>query len=94
MNAKIFLAVGMLFGSLAGGLIAGAHSPPGGGYDDSVSETVALAMLQCAGGYHPDASGNCQSDYAVVDSRCQAGWEATPAPNGNGYACVPIPSGY
>jgi len=94
MNAKIALAVAMLFGSLAGGLIAGADSRPGVGYDDAMRDTMDLAMAQCAGGYHPDASGNCQPDYGIVDSRCPGGFEAAPAPNGNSYRCEAIPSGY
>jgi hypothetical protein len=94
MNAKVALAVAMLVGSLAAGLIAGANSPPSVGYDDAMRDTMDLAMSQCAGGYHPDASGDCQPDNGIVDSRCPAGFEATPFPNGSDYRCAPIASGY
>jgi hypothetical protein len=93
MNIRVTLAVAMLFGSLAAGLIAG--SAPGADTDAaSVSDTLELAMLGCADGYHTGPDGSCQPDTGIVDSRCQDGFEATPFPSGNGYRCVPEPQGY
>jgi len=93
MNAKTALAVAMLFGSLAAGLIAG--SAPGSDTVGAYSgDTLELAMAECAGGYHADAHGDCQPDNGIVDSRCGGGFEATPFPSNGGYRCVPIPQGY
>ena len=93
MNIKLVLAVAMLFGSLGAGLIVG--SAPGlDTFDASTGNPLEVAMLDCAGGYHADARGDCQPNNGIVDSRCPTGWEATAFPNGNDYRCVPIPNGY
>ena len=93
MNVRLGLAVTMLFGSLAVGFIAGtapkADTVIASGYD-----TLQLAMLACASGFHTDDLGDCQPDNGIVDSRCPAGSEAAPFPNGNDYRCEPIPQGY
>ena len=93
MNMKLVLAVAMLFGSLAAGLIVGSAAGPET-FDASADNPVEVAMLECAGGYHADAR-DCQPNNRIVDSRCPTGWEAaTPFPNGNGYTCLPFPQGY
>jgi hypothetical protein len=93
MNVRLGIAVTMLFGSLAVGLIAGtaprADTVVASGYD-----TLELAMLECASGFHTDALGDCQPDNGIIDSRCPTGSQATPFPNGNDYKCEPIPQGY
>jgi hypothetical protein len=93
MNVRLTLAVAMLFGSLTAGLIA-ASAPRAGAVDASMDDTLELAMLECAGGYHTGPHGNCQPDNGIVDSRCQDGFEAAPFPGGDGYRCVPEPQGY
>jgi hypothetical protein len=93
MNVRLGLAVTMLFGSLAAGLIAGTASRSGA-LDASADRGLEVAMLKCASGFHTDALGDCQPDNGIVDSRCPAGSEATSFPNGNDYKCVPIPEGY
>jgi len=93
MNFRLTLAVAMLFGSLAAGLIA-ASAPRADTGDAAAGDTLELAMLECAGGYHTDPRGSCQPDNGIVDSRCQDGFEAAPSPAGNGYRCVPEPQGY
>jgi hypothetical protein len=93
VNIKLVLAVAMLFGSLAAGLIVGS-APGTETFDASVDNPLEVAMLECAGGYHADARGDCQPIMGIVDSRCPAGSEATAFPNGNDYRCVPIPTGY
>jgi hypothetical protein len=93
MNVGLGLAVTVLFGSLAVGLIAGtapkADTAVASGYD-----TLELAMLECASGFHTDALGDCQPDNGIIDSRCPAGSEAAPFPNGNDYRCLPISQAY
>jgi hypothetical protein len=93
VNIKLIFAVAMLFGSLAAGLIVGSAPGPDT-FDASLDNPLQVAMLECAGGYHTDAGGNCQPNNGIVDSRCPTGWEATPFPNGNDYRCAPIPQGY
>lgn len=93
MNIKIALAVTMLFGSLAGGVIAGSAPGPDT-FDAFADDALEVAMARCAGGYHTDAFGNCETDDGIVDSRCPAGLEASPFPSNGGYRCVPIPQGY
>ncbi len=75
MNATTALAAALLFGSFGGALLCElpAHA----------------ASAACAGGYHADASGNCQPNNVSADTRCPAGFDAIPAMNGNGYRCVP-----
>jgi hypothetical protein len=93
MNVRLTLAVAMLFGSLGVGLIA-ASAPEAGSVDASIGDTLELAMLQCASGYHTGPHGNCQPDNGIVDSRCPGAFEAAPFPSGAGYRCVPEPQGY
>ncbi len=94
MSPRLALAVTMLFGSLAAGLIAGSGVGRGDDFVAEKSDAIQVAMSSCAGGYHQDSRGNCEPDYGIVDSRCQAGYEAAPFPNGNSYHCVPVPEGY
>jgi hypothetical protein len=93
MNIRLGVAVTMLFGSLAAGLIAGTAPRPRS-LDAFADKGLEVAMLECASGFHTDALGDCQPDNGIVDSRCPAGSEATAFPNGNNYKCVPIPEGY
>jgi hypothetical protein len=87
VNIKLVLAVVMLFGSLAAGLIVGSAAGPET-FNATVDNPVEVAMLEC------DAR-DCQPNNRIVDSRCPTGWEAaTPFPNGNGYTCLPITQGY
>lgn len=75
MNTKTALAAMMVFGSIGGSLVGGGPTKAN--------------PISCASGYYADAMGNCQPTNGYVDSRCQNGFIAQPAFNGNGYRCVP-----
>lgn len=84
MNASMVSAAALFVGSLvlaSLGCALFAGSP------------ALAASAACASGYHADATGNCQPNNGSVDSRCQNGFEAIPAMNGNGYRCVRASSG-
>jgi len=79
MNARTALAAALLVASLAIG--ASATAP------------ARAQSMACAGGYHPDALGNCQPNIPQVDRYCpQAGTIYQPSPWG--WSCVPISKGY
>ena len=94
MFGKLILVAAAALGLIAAEIGLQLLAWPSVASDSSVDNLLKLAMISCAGGYHTDADGNCQPDNGYVDSRCQAGFEAAPFPNGNGYWCVPYPKDY
>ncbi len=78
------LSAAALGASLLGALTFGSVAQASGGL-----RPLQAAMMQCAGGYHPDRQGNCQPDTPQVDMRCPDGYLATPWPDPSGYRCIP-----
>ena len=91
MNVKRAFAAVALFSSIAGVFVVGSPSRAAG-----EGAFNALMSSVCAGGYHPDARGNCQPNNPQPNLQpCPEGYLATPFPSwGNSYKCVPIPAGY
>ncbi len=89
MNVNMASTVAALFGLLAGEFVVGS---PARATDESVIAPAFTAQFAaaCAGGYHPDARGNCQPDGGNVTGDCPSGFISEPFPNGQSYRCVPI----
>ena len=84
MKTKLAISAALFAGALSLGWIGGPAGP-------AAARAQATA---CWSGYHLDRNGDCQSDNAVLDTRCQPGLMTQVFPNANGYVCVPIPKGY
>jgi len=89
MNAKMAFAVAALFSLIAGEIVVGS---PARATDESVAAPAFTAQLStaCAGGYHPDAQGNCQPNSGYVNTDCLRGFISEPFPSGPSFRCVPI----